>query len=367
MAAEMDGSLTATLLEEVDPVIRGAIRRKLRVTLRASDSREQNMDGLDLLGEVQLKLLAKLRQGGDAGVGTGGSKDGGIKEFKAYAATVAYHCCADYLRAKYPQRTSLKNCLRRLLDKMDGYAVWTAADGELMCGFAGWKAGRAAATTEKVRELQQNPGALPEEALPQGSAEGLNGKDWLRLLEAVFDFAEGPVAMDDLLAIVAPLTGVEDVPAYDDKPGDDEDGPSAMDKVAARTADPYSERLTVERLKLFWGAVLQLLPWHRAAFVLNMRDGDLDVLPYYGVASIEAIGEAIELKEKQLSTLEIEVGLGSGSGSSKKAGVRFAACWRFLPLEDNVIALVLGVTRAQVIGYRNKARERLARILKGVI
>ncbi len=366
MAAEMDGSLTATLLEEVDPVIRGAIRRKLRVTLRASDSREQNMDGLDLLGEVQLKLLAKLRQGGDVGVGAGGG-DSGIKEFKAYAATVAYHCCADYLRAKYPQRTSLKNCLRRLLDKMDGYAVWTAADGELMCGFAGWKAGRAAATTEKVRELQQNPGALPEEALPQGSAEGLNGKDWLRLLEAVFDFAEGPVAMDDLLAIVAPLTGVEDVPAYDDQPGDDEDGPSPMDKVAARTQDPYSERLTVERLKLFWGAVLQLLPWHRAAFVLNMRDGDLDVLPYYGVASIEAIGEAIELKEKQLSTLEIEVGLGSGSGSSKKAGVRFAACWRFLPLEDNVIAVVLEVTRAQVIGYRNKARERLARILKGVI
>ena len=246
MAAEMDKSLTATLLEEVDPVIRGAIRRKLRVTLRAGDSREQNMDGLDLLGEVQLKLLAKLRQGG-GDVGVGEIKESGIREFKAYAATVAYHCCADYLRAKYPQRTSLKNCLRRLLDKMDGYAVWTAADGELMCGFAGWKVGRAAATTEKVRELQQNPGALPEEALPQGSAEGLNGKDWLRLLEAVFEFAEGPVAMDDLLAIVAPLTGVEDVPEYDDQSGDDEDGVSAMDKVAARTQDPYSVRLTVER------------------------------------------------------------------------------------------------------------------------
>src|SRR5271156_2107471 len=102
MATELDAKATATLLEEVDPVIRGAIRRKLRVTLRASDSREQNMDGLDLLGEVQLKLLAKLRQGGEVE----------IKEFKAYAATVAYHCCADYLRAKYPQRTSLKNCLR---------------------------------------------------------------------------------------------------------------------------------------------------------------------------------------------------------------------------------------------------------------
>src|ERR1700722_4499024 len=157
MAAEMDANLTTTLLEEADPVIRAAIRRKLHVTLRANDSREQNMDGLDLLGEVQVKLLTKLRgQGGEDEVGGGGIKESGIKEFKAYAATVAYHCCADYLRAKYPQRTSLKNCLRRLMDKMDGYAVWTSADGELMCGFAGWKSGRAAAAKEKVRELQQN-------------------------------------------------------------------------------------------------------------------------------------------------------------------------------------------------------------------
>jgi DNA-directed RNA polymerase specialized sigma24 family protein len=364
MAAEMDANLTTTLLEEADPVIRAAIRRKLHVTLRSNDSREQNMDGLDLLGEVQVKLLTKLRgQGGEGGVG-----EGGIKEFKAYAATVAYHCCADYLRAKYPQRTSLKNCLRRLMDKMDGYAVWTSADGELMCGFAGWKSGRAAAAGEKIRELQQNPAALPEEAMPPVAAEGLSGKEWLRLLEAVFDFAEGPVAMDDLLAIVAPMTGVEDVPEYDDAGGDEEDGGgSAVEKVAARGADPYSERLTVEKLKLFWGAVLQLLPWHRAALLLNMRDGDLDALPYYGVVSIEGIGEAIELKEKQLTRLEQEVGVGPGSGSSKKAGQRFAACWKYLPLEDTVIGLVLEVTRAQVIGYRNKARERLARTLKGVM
>jgi DNA-directed RNA polymerase specialized sigma24 family protein len=178
MATEMDTKATATLLEEVDPVIRGAIRRKLRVTLRANDSREQNMDGLDLLGEVQLKLLTKLRQGGEEQAGL----QGGIGEFRGYAATVAYHCCADYLRAKYPQRTSLKNSLRRLLDKMDGYAVWTSADGELMCGFAGWAAGRAAAKGEKVRELQQNAGVLPAEALPRGSADSMGGKDWLRLL-----------------------------------------------------------------------------------------------------------------------------------------------------------------------------------------
>ncbi len=48
--------------------------------------------------------------------------------------------------------------------------------------------------------------------------------------------------------------------------------------------------------------------------MLNLRDGDLDALPYYGVASIETIGEAMELKDKQLSTLEIGVGGGIGCG-----------------------------------------------------
>jgi hypothetical protein len=365
----MDAIITATLLEQADPVLRAAIRRKLRVTLRAGDSREQNMDALDLLGEVQLKLLAKLRQG-DRDQGNGeAAGHGAIEQFRSYAATVAYHCCADYLRAKYPQRASLKNCLRRLLDKADGYAVWTSADGELMCGFVGWKTGRAAASAEKMRELQHNPHALPAKVLPNRSGKtgvgAIAAKDWLRLLEATFDFVEGPLAMDDLLTIVAPLTGSEDAPQYDDGSADEEDGQSALDRLAAQTQDPYSQRLTVERLKLFWGAVLQLLPWHRAALLLNMREGDLDVLPYYGVASIEAIGEAIELAERQMTTLEQEVGLGPASGSTRKIAERFAACWRFLPLEDTVIGQVLGVTRPQVIGYRNKARERLARLLKG--
>ncbi len=365
MSAEIDAGLTANLLKEVDPVIRGAIRRKLRVTLRANDSRENNMDGLDLLGEVRVKLLTRLKQD------EAGGASAGIAEFKAYAATVAYHCCADYLRAKYPQRTGLKNALRRVLDKADGYAVWVGANGDLQCGFAGWRAGGTTADAAVIRELQQRPEVIPAEALPHGSADAMGGKDWLRLLEAVFEHAGAAVAMDDLLTIVAPLTGVEDVPEYDDgAQGEDEgSGMSAMDRLASKGADPYSTRLTVERLKLYWGAVLQLLPWHRAAYLLNIRDGDLDALPYYGVASIEAIGEAIELAEKQLSTLEREVGVGSASGSSssRRTGERFAVCWRFLPLEDTVIALVLEVTRAQVIGYRNKAKERLARSLKGLV
>ena len=356
MAPPSDATLTATLLEEVDPIIRGAIRKKLRVSLRANDSREENLDGLDLLGEVQLKLLSRLRK-------ESGQTE--IREFTAYAATVAYHACADYLRAKYPQRTSVKNCLRRLLEKTPECAVWTAPDGELMCGFAGWRATTPRASGEKIRELQQRPEVLPPEALPHAAAPELSGKDWLRLLSAIFDFASGPVAMDDLLSVVAPLTGAEDLPQPQDWQADS-DQASALEKTPAQSADPYSVRLTTEKLRLYWGAILQLLPWHRAAYLLNLRDGDLEALAYYGVVTIVGIGDALELKEKQMATLEREVGVGPGSGSGKRLGERFAVCWRFLPLEDTIVALVLEVTRPQVIGYRNKARERLARSLKAL-
>lgn len=357
MTAEMDLSQTASLLEEADPVIRSAIRKKLRVTLRAGDTREQNLDGLDLLGEVQLKLLSFLRENEDAKTG--------IVSFKAYAATVAYHCCADYLRARYPQRASLKNCLRRLLDTRDGYAVWPAENGEAMCGYSGWK-GRPPEATGKIRQLQQDPAALPSEALPRTSGSSITGNDWLRLLEAVFDYTGAPLPLADLLTIVAPLAGVEDVAQYDNASGNEEEGAlSPLDNAAAQTPDAYSVRLTVERLRLYWGAILQLLPWHRAAYLLNLRDGDLDALPYYGVVSVEGIGSALELKEKQLSTLEQQVGLDPATRTP--VAERFAACWKFLPLEDAVIALVLEVTRPQVIGYRTKARERLARSLKGML
>ena len=83
-----------------------------------------------------------------------------------------------------------------------------------------------------------------------------------------------------------------------------------------------------------------------------------------GVATLEQIGEALELKDKQFMSLARELAVEEPSNPGQ-GGRRFLLFWRYLPLEDNVIAVVLEVTRAQVISYRNKARERLKRMLKG--
>lgn len=349
-----------SFLAAVDPVVRGTIRRKLHVSLRVTDYRERNLDGLDLLGEVQLKLLAKLRE-------TDGSVESQpISKLSAYAVTVAHHCCADYLRAKYPRRTSLKNRLRRLLEKADDYSAWTNADGEQVCGFAGWQA-RTPTPAERVADLRYGRRQIPEDAIPQTPVESISVRQWICLLDAVFDQAGAPLMLDDLLAILAPLIGSEDIAELGHIEPEEDDAGSAVERLPARSADGYATRLSTERLRLFWGAIGLLLPWHRAAYLLNLRDGELDALPYYGVASMHEIGEALELTVKQMRALEQEAGVAMPTGSAAtRMGERFVRCWTALPLDDNAIARVLGVTRPQVIGYRNKARERMARMLRGV-
>ena len=345
------------LLNSVDFVLRNVVRQKLRVTLRTNDFREQNLDGLDVLQDIRLKLIRKLS-------GEDGEEDSSIQEFKAYAATVAYRTCSDYLRARYPLRTSLKNSLRRILDKADEFATWESASGELICGYPGWRSRSFKTDAARVMELRNDPYHLPIEALPHGSADSMNWTAWKALLEGVFQYAGGPLPLDDLIAIVAPVVGMEDIQDLDDGEDSDEESHD-LSGLSSRDPGPFSMWLTAERLKLYWAAVLRLLVWHRCAYLLNIRDGDLEALPLYGVATLEQIGDSLEFTDAHFARLSRELAAGEDDPTRSGCGRRFLFFWKYLPLEDNVIGVVLEVTRAQVISYRNKAKERLKRMLKG--
>jgi DNA-directed RNA polymerase specialized sigma24 family protein len=349
------------LLEEAEPIIQSIVRKKLFVTLRKSDFREQNLDAFDVLGEIRLRLLQKLSDGG-ADLG-----EEAIGDFRGYAATVAYHACADHLRARYPERTNLKNCLRRLLQKADGYAAWSVPNGELVCGYVGWQNQPFKLDKARIAAIEGNPGALPPSALPKRATTHLTLEEWLALLDGVFQYVEGPLPLDDLVSIVSPVLGISEMVRASHLENDEEDV-AVVDTVPSADANPHSKWLHQERLKLFWGAVQQLLPWHRSAYLLNLRADDLDALPYYGIASVQQIGDSLELKANQLDTIWAELPLESAmrqaAAQSRDPFERFAILWKCMPLEDTTIAKLLGVTRPQVIGYRNKAKERLARNLK---
>ncbi|HVZ83279.1 MAG TPA: hypothetical protein VG893_06350 [Terracidiphilus sp.] len=344
------------LLNQVDGTIRSAVRHKLRVSLRANDYREQNLDALDVLQEIRLKLIRRLTPE------SGAEPQPEIKDFSDYAAATAYRTCSDYLRAKYPVRTSLKNTLRRLLDKSDEFATWESASGELMCGHPGWRNPSFTTDTARVQELRGDPYKLPTEAIPRCAADHMRWPEWQALLGGVFSYIDGPLALDDLIAIAAPVVGMEDVP---DAGGGDDSEEEGFDfsTLSSHEPTPYSIRLTTERLKIYWAAVLKLLVWHRVAYLLNNREGDLEALPLYGVATLEQIGDALEFEDKHFAALSHELGV-APPAKSQTGGRRFLLFWKYLPFEDNVIAAILDATRAQVISYRNKARERLKRMLR---
>ncbi len=344
-------------LEEAEPVICRIVRRKLRVTLRNDDGRENNLDALDVLGDIRLKLVRKLSQ----------TEDAAIEDWASYAATVAYNCCSDYLRAKYPERSRLKNALMRLLQKSSGCAVWTNSEGDVLCGFAGQRS--LTPDSSRIFELRSHPRQLPAEVQTPQSLETFSPAVLLKLAEAVWEHTGGPVSVDDMISIVKSVWGIEEADDVSLSAGEDEDAGSPLDRIASPEPRPDSAWQARERLKLLWGAILQLLPWHRAAYLLNLRDGELDAFPYYGIASVEQIGESLAFTSEQYQILAGEVGLSATKLSQTSifegSGQKFVIYWKYIPLEDNTIAKVLNVTRAQVIAYRNKGIERLRRQLKG--
>jgi hypothetical protein len=382
------------LLEEVEPVIRAAVRHKLRVTLSATDYREQNLDAQDVLSEIRLKLVRKLSANQESESEQSenqqsknkhsennepesrepaqGAASSRVEDFRAYAATAAYHCCADYLRAKHPERASLKNLLRRVMEKLPGFAVWQSPDGDLLCGYAGWPGQKKPnADQASVAKLRNSPGEFPAAANPRKHLNALTAQDWQALLDGILTYLGGPLSLDDLIAIVAPIVGMQDSEQDTaESSRDDDERPTAIEQAPSREPSSYSIRLAVERLTLLWIAIAHLLPWHRISYLLNMPDGDLDAFPYYGVATRQQIGEALALKDTQFEAAWIELKL-DAEAREKAMGTRryvkkFAILWQYIPLEDNIIAKMLGVTRPQVIGYRSKALERLRRHMKCV-
>jgi hypothetical protein len=318
---DAEGLLAKLVFEIADPIIQGALRQKLHVSLKSSDGSAQNQDALDLAQSIRALLvseLQKLKANQDQRV---------IIDFRQYVAVKTYSACADYFRRKHPQRWRLKNALRYQLKQNGQFTLGEDETGKWVCGLRAW-------TTEQASQRRE-----PADArilFPEGASR-MQQLPLSELLETILERNGSPLALDRMVTIVAEVKGIKDHPpeSYD------------HDKVLIEslfTPAPGTDAALEQHLHLgrLWEEVTSLPPLQRSALLLNLRDAHSDsviaFVPYLGIASKNEIAELLGIPED-----------------------RFAKLWNDLPLEDSAIAQLLGVTRQQVINLRKTARERLAR------
>lgn len=299
--------LERLLVEHVRPVVGAVVGRFAR-----RDSLTRAEDAEDIEAAVTLRAIRKLQR---LAAGEGEP----IEQLPEYIARLARNTITDALRKRYPEMRRLRQRVDYLLRRDARFAVWTA-DGLMLCGRAAW---RGWSMVDLPVTLENASDAM------------CNGADAGESVDAVFERAGGPVALDDLIRLLARLWNVADVATVD---------ASELEAVDERPS-PEVEYESRRFLEALWSEVQALRPAQRAALLLNLRDIDgsnaLSLLMILEIATFDQIAAALEIPPERLAGL-----------------------WSGLPLDDLTIASLLGLKRQQVINLRRAARERLSRRLR---
>ncbi len=325
--------LADLLANHASAVMKQIIRYKLRTAFHPHDEATDGADAEDVYSSAVVSLLARLREL------KAHPESVAIHHFRGYVATLTYNACSKHLREKYPQRHSLKNKLRYLFTHQPELSLWQDANGNRLCGYATWKTHpcKAASRGELYPLLE-----APHRWLPT-ICEPANDGALIDLARAALDHLGAPIEIDDLVNLIAELTGVKDHPLPD---GLNE---ASEPQREAASAEPHSAESALEQrayLEHLWREICQLPLRQRTALLLNLKDeqggNSLALFPLTGVASLRQIAAAMELSLDELT-----------------------AFWNDLPLEDLVIAERLHLSRQQIINLRKCARERLHRKMQG--
>jgi hypothetical protein len=322
---ETEGARAALISGTVQPVIERTLRAKLHTSLDPADLSHANQDTLEILGEARLQLISELqKQKADPDARP-------IRDLAGYSASVTINAYRAYLRKKYPLRQKLRSKLRYLLTHHPGFELWEDAGGGWLCG---------------IRKITGYGSGINRKAIIEAILAG-SGIEKMRrtagtieLVFAVFEFVDGPIGFEDLVAVVSEIQEIKDqtdLIRLDDPERVFSDPLASEDRVDLRVE-------AREFLRLLWTEITDMPERHRLALLLNLRDkqGDcvVSLLPLLRIASIKQIADVLGFKTEA-----------------------FASVWNELPWDDNAIAAHMGITRQQVINLRQSARGRLLRKL----
>jgi DNA-directed RNA polymerase specialized sigma24 family protein len=322
-----DELLLRLITVHAEPVIKGVIRYKLRLTTYGAI---QRAEADDVYQEVILQLLAQVQRFRKL------PEEHPITDLQGIAAVIAHRTCSGWMRRQFPERHALKNRLHYLLTRQRGLALWQDEKARLVAGFAVWQQQKKM-VAHFVPSSNDEGLAVQIRKIKVGKQHELGDA-----VATIFNQVGGPIEFDELVGVLATLLGIIDQRI--ESLAENEEG-VAFEPVAGEpdAAWQLEKRIFLQRL---WEELQQLPLNQRAALLLNLKDssgrGCITLFPATGVASARRLADALGMTADE-----------------------FGQLWNDLPLEDARIAELLGLTRQQVINARKSGRERLARRLKG--
>lgn len=309
------------------PLIRQVLRRRLGFYVSAQGANENNEDAEDLYQEAMMRVVQMLKQ-------LQSSSAIEIKNFDLYVSRIAANVCTDFLRAKSPARTRLKEGLRHLLKRHKDLVSWEG-DSEILCGFAPWRnTGKSAFSDQPLRDIETKLGSFQSVHFAD---ENVREAPVSQIVAELFHWIGGPVEIDVLVGMVGHLLDVKD-----------EQLESLEDPSAARweayfvssTPSGESHVEANELLARLWRAVTRLPAEQRDAFALSFED------------------EAGQDLFTVLRTAEIvnwdELAQGMGRSVQEVARLRLR-----MPMDGASVAEELGASRENVYKWRFRALRRL--------
>lgn len=360
----------------MDAKARDVVEKRFGVRLNSAQSSERHQAAWDVYQNATVKVVKAI---------TGGSR---IDDAQGYAATIARNSCRDYWRMHNPGWADLKGRLSRFFRKQPAYGLWQV-DEQLgwICGPAGWQ-GRPVADGSRISELIEQPRRIRSSAFPKMEVvEQLDAPAWDKLLQGAFEYLGGPVRLDELVSIIGVFFGVKGSRemAFDElAPGEDDgrsfDPPAPMPRpdvhlaVRQQLTKLWNELKTMPK-RWIWPFLLNP-PMMKGASSRKPRGsgmeepdrGEIAVFTVNGIATVAEFEQMIGFTEPHYTVLWRELNVVARGGPPLEAipdaRLRFATIWNLLPIEDDVIARLMGLESGQkVINLRMVAKNHLARAL----
>jgi hypothetical protein len=317
------------ICNHAQPVIGRIIFSKLNVSRGRWDSVEWQ-DREDIGNEVIVQLIRRLIRMKDNGTEM-------LESFQSYVAVATYNACSTYVRQKYPDRLRLRGKLRYLLNRHDQFALWQGEGREWLCGLVGWR-NQPCSGRDRLRQLRADPSAL---GLTTDSHDW--GAQTLHLVKTIFEFARGPVGLEDLIDFVGDIPGVKDKTVRPEPDYETKRGVNSTYSYANADQDEMVETQTY--LRQVWKEICELPIGQRMALLLNLNDDDgVSITTHFAgscIATMREMADALALSMEE-----------------------FRRLWGTLPLSDADIGARLGLSPTKVATLRQSARRRLSRRMR---